>query len=199
MSTIEGWIHSRTLLKVARWKQVPGLPGQEFEFRTPEDRDTFSVELQDRGSEAFLRRAIHERRWRGEGGLSLQSWWLNDCLWAIPNTLKRWYREYRLMNPVTRGGDSAIAEMTSCFDHHTADRLEVVEILADVPPADKALATMLVEGYTLADLTRESKTKSRSAIYRAKDVAAGRWPYGPPQPITRSQHNQAEGDSYGRA
>jgi DNA-directed RNA polymerase specialized sigma24 family protein len=104
------------------------------------------------GLRRFHERSVAQGRWHADGGSSLKSWFVNDCLIEYPNIWSSWVRtELRWLwaDNACSKIDASATEPHLMVDEH----LQVVDAIASIDDnPTKVIVALLVDDYPLSEI-----------------------------------------------
>jgi hypothetical protein len=106
------------------------------------------------GLRRFRERSLVQGKWRTDGGASLGSWFVNDCILEYPNIWRSWVRTEERWRRVHdnlgwQNGTQAIVDPQV----REVERWQVIDTLARIEDGStRAIAALLIDGYSLQEI-----------------------------------------------
>jgi DNA-directed RNA polymerase specialized sigma24 family protein len=174
---VRSWVYSMTIFTRAREKNVknPGPPrgGRHLSL---DDASEIANEVVAHAIIKFRDKVLRAGLWSPDGGASLKTMFLNQCIYQFPNVYKRWLRETESPSTVELEASASMVDTSPEGDPASLVMLreEVIEALSRVVKNDRDRATLqlLAEGYSNAEIAEmlNATTKAiESALYRHRD------------------------------
>jgi DNA-directed RNA polymerase specialized sigma24 family protein len=121
------------------------------------------------GLRRFHERSVSQGRWHADGGSSLKSWFVNDCLIEYPNIWRSWVKtELRWLwaDNACSKIDMSVTEPHLMVDEH----LEVVDAITSIDDnPTRIIVALLVDDYPLSEIAEFLGLSSRAVegrLYR---------------------------------
>lgn len=155
LGVMGAWLTNGEIFEQCRRKGCPCGPAPPGWSR--HDRSDLACDTVGEAIRAFRQRALIEEQWDPDGGASLATYFIGTCIYAFPNSLRRWKarQQSATAEEPVEPGSAAFIQLPGPTDveAHVLNKLAFTEGIAAIRDARTRTAVVLqAQGYTLAEI-----------------------------------------------